>query len=91
MNKTEFLNAVAEKADLSKLDTKKAFEAFIETISEGLAAGDRISIVGFGTFSVTERAARKGINPKTQQTIEIPARKTVKFKAGSELAEKVKD
>jgi DNA-binding protein HU-beta len=90
MNKTEFVNAVAEKAGLSKVDAKKAVDAFIDTVSEGLAGGDRISIIGFGTFSVTEKAARKGINPKTQQTIEISARKTAKFKAGSELAEKVK-
>jgi DNA-binding protein HU-beta len=90
MNKTEFVNAVAEKAGLSKIDAKKAIEAFIDTVTEGLAAGDRIAIVGFGTFSVADKAARKGINPKTQQTIEIPARKTAKFKPGSELAEKVK-
>jgi len=87
MNKTELINAISEKAGLSKADSKKALDAFIETVSEELKSGGKIALVGFGTYSVTEKAARKGINPRTKETIDIPAKKVVKFKAGSELAE----
>ncbi|MDH6312930.1 DNA-binding protein HU-beta [Parabacteroides sp. PFB2-10] len=90
MNKTEFINAVSEKAGLSKVDAKKAVEAFVETVSNELKAGGKVALLGFGSFSVTEKAARKGVNPKTKQPINIPARKTVKFKAGSELSDIVK-
>ncbi|CAK7059861.1 HU family DNA-binding protein [Parabacteroides sp. APC149_11_2_Y6] len=90
MNKTEFINAVSEKAGLSKVDAKKAVEAFVETVGEEMKAGGKVALLGFGTFSVTEKAARKGVNPKTKATIEIPARKAVKFKPGAELAEIVK-
>ncbi|MDU1905577.1 MAG: HU family DNA-binding protein [Dysgonomonas sp.] len=87
MNKTELINAISEKAGLSKADSKKALDAFIETVGEELKKGGKISLVGFGTYSVTEKAARKGINPRTKQTIDIPAKKVVKFKAGAELAD----
>ncbi len=87
MNKTDFINAVSEKSGLSKVDTKKAVDAFVETVSNVLKEGDKLSLLGFGTFSVTEKAARKGVNPKTKEPIEIAARKTVKFKAGAELNE----
>ncbi|MCD8043045.1 MAG: HU family DNA-binding protein [Tannerellaceae bacterium] len=90
MNKTEFISAVAEKAGLSKVDAKKAVEAFVETVSDELKAGGKVALLGFGSFSVAEKAARKGVNPKTQQPIDIPARKAVKFKAGAELADLVK-
>ncbi|MDH6343789.1 DNA-binding protein HU-beta [Parabacteroides sp. PFB2-12] len=90
MNKTEFINAVSEKAGLSKVDAKKAVEAFVETVSNELKAGGKVALLGFGSFSVAEKAARKGVNPKTKQPIDIPARKTVKFKAGSELSDIVK-
>lgn len=90
MNKTEFINAVSEKAGLSKVDAKKAVEAFVETVGEEMKAGGKVALLGFGTFSVTEKAARKGVNPKTKATIEIPARKAVKFKPGAELVEIVK-
>ncbi|RHJ93089.1 HU family DNA-binding protein [Parabacteroides bouchesdurhonensis] len=90
MNKTEFINAVSEKSGLSKVDAKKAVEAFVSTVSSELKAGGKVALLGFGSFSVTEKAARKGVNPKTKATIEIPARKSVKFKAGAELAELVK-
>lgn len=90
MNKTEFINAVSEKAGLSKADSKKAVEAFIDTVSNELKAGGKVALLGFGSFSITEKSARKGVNPKTKQPIDIPARKTVKFKAGSELNEVVK-
>ena len=90
MNKTEFISAVAEKAGLTKMDAKKAVEAYAEVISEALNAGDKVALLGFGTFSVTEKGERQGINPKTKETITIAARKAVKFKAGSELATAVK-
>ena len=90
MNKTEFISAVSEKSGLSKTDAKKAVEAFVETVSQELKAGGKVALLGFGSFSVAEKAARKGVNPKTTQPIEIAARKSVKFKAGAELADQVK-
>lgn len=88
MNKTQLVDAVAAKAGLTKVDAKKAVDAFVDVISETVA-GDKIALVGFGTFSVQERPARKGKNPRTGEVIEIAAKKTVKFKAGSELTDKV--
>lgn len=90
MNKTEFINAVAEKSGLSKVDAMKAVEAFVETVSSELKEGGKVALLGFGSFSVAEKSARKGVNPKTKQPIEIPARKSVKFKAGAELTEIIK-
>ena len=90
MNKTEFINAVAEKSGLSKVDAKKAVEAFVETVSSELKEGGKVALLGFGSFSVAEKSASKGVNPKTKQPIEIPARKSVKFKAGAELTEIIK-
>lgn len=90
MNKTEFINAVAEKSGLSKVDAKKAVEVFVETVSSELKEGGKVALLGFGSFSVAEKSARKGVNPKTKQPIEIPARKSVKFKAGAELTEIIK-
>ena len=90
MNKTEFISAVSEKSGLSKADAKKAVEAFVETVSQELKAGGKVALLGFGSFSVAEKSARKGVNPKTKQTIEIAARKAVKFKAGAELNDKIK-
>ena len=90
MNKTEFINAVAEKSGLSKVDAKKAVEAFVETVSSELKEGGKVALLGFGSFSVAEKSALKGVNPKTKQPIEIPARKSVKFKAGAELTEIIK-
>lgn len=90
MNKTEFINAVAEKSGLSKVDAKKAVEAFVETVSSELKEGGKVALLGFGSFSVAEKSARKGVNPKTKQPIEIPASKSVKFKAGAELTEIIK-
>ena len=89
MNKTEFITAVAEKAGLSKADAKKAVDAFVETVSDEMKAGGKIALLGFGSFSISERGERKGVNPATKQTITIPARKAIKFKAGAELNEKV--
>lgn len=90
MNKTELVNAIAEKAEISKADAKKALDAFVDTVTDVLKEGDKIALVGFGTFSVSEKAARKGVNPATGATIEIAAKKVAKFKPGAELAEAVK-
>lgn len=85
MNKTQLIDAIAEKAGLTKADSKKALEAFIATVGESLKDGDKVALVGFGSFSVSERSARNGRNPQTGKIIEIPAKKVVKFKAGAEL------
>ncbi|MBO5249291.1 MAG: HU family DNA-binding protein [Muribaculaceae bacterium] len=90
MNKTELINAIAEKANLTKVDAKAALDACLEAVGEALVKNDKVTLIGFGTFSVAEKGARTGINPKTKAKIEIPARKAVKFKAGAELSEKVK-
>lgn len=86
MNKTELVNAIAEKAGLTKVDAKNALDATLTAITDALKNDDKVALVGFGTFSVTEKAARTGINPRTKEKIEIPARKVVKFKAGADLA-----
>lgn len=90
MNKTELINAIAEKAGLTKVDAKSALDAAVEAVTEALAQGDKVSLVGFGTFSVVEKGERSGINPRTKETITIAARKTVKFKQGAELTDAVK-
>ena len=85
MNKTEFIARVAEVAELTKVDARKAVEAFASVVAEELQKGEKISLLGFGTFSVNEKPARQGINPLTKAKIQIPARKAVKFKAGAVL------
>lgn len=85
MNKTEFIAAIAEKAELTKVDTKKAVDAGIEVIREQMKKGEKVAILGFGTFSVTQRAAREGVNPQTGKKMKIAARKVVRFKAGAGL------
>ena len=75
MNKTEFITSVAEKSGLSKTDAKKAVDAFIETVSDEMKTGGKVSLLGFGSFSISERGERKGVNPATKQTITIPAAK----------------
>ena len=87
MNKSELINALAEKTSFSKKDAEKALNAFVETINGALAKGEKVQLIGFGTFSVNERPAREGINPATKQKIQIAAKKVAKFKAGAELAE----
>lgn len=89
MNKTDLVNAIAEKANLTKTDAKNALDACLDTIAEAMANNDKVALIGFGTFAVTEKGARTGINPRTKETIEIAARKVVKFKPGNELANKV--
>ena len=85
MTKAELVAKVAEKAEISKKDAEKALSAVIDTITETLEKGDKIQLVGFGTFEVRERAARKGINPQTNKAIKIKATKVPAFKAGSAL------
>ncbi len=85
MNKTELIEKIADCSGLSKADSKKALEATLNAIKDALVAGDKVSLVGFGTFSVNERPAREGINPSTMAKIQIAAKKVAKFKAGAEL------
>ena len=82
MNKTELVAAMAEQTNLSKKDAEAALKAFIDVVSEELKKGEKVQLVGFGTFEVSERAAREGRNPQTGETMEIKASKTPKFKAG---------
>lgn len=89
MNKADLISAVAAEAGLSKVDAK-AVEAFVSTVTKALQEGDKVSLIGFGTFSVAERSARTGINPSTKATITIPAKKVTKFKPGAELADAIK-
>lgn len=89
MNKAELIDSIASESGLSKADAKKALDGFISTTTEALKKGDRISLVGFGSFSVSERSARTGRNPQTGKEIKIPAKKVVKFKSGSELSDTV--
>lgn len=89
MNKADLINAIANGAGLSKVDARKALDATLDAIKGALADGDKVSLIGFGTFSVAERSARQGINPKTKQAIQIAAKKVAKFKAGADLADAV--
>ncbi len=85
MNKTELIAAMAEKAELNKKDSEKALKAFIEVVADALKAGDKVQVVGFGTFEVSERGEREGRNPQTGETMVIKASKNPKFKAGKAL------
>ena len=85
MNKSELTAKIAEGAGLSKVDAKKALEAALEAIGAAVKSGEKVALIGFGTFSVAKRDARKGINPLTKKAINIPAKKVVKFKAGADL------
>jgi DNA-binding protein HU-beta len=86
MNKTELVEKIAAGAGLSKVDSKKALDATLAAIKDALKKGDKVALVGFGTFSVAKRPAREGINPATKAKIKIAAKKVAKFKAGAELA-----
>ncbi|MFE7083738.1 HU family DNA-binding protein [Priestia megaterium] len=90
MNKVELINAVTSKTELTKQDAKKAIDALLETISMTLAKGEKVQLVGFGTFEVRERAERTGRNPQTGEEMKIPATKVPGFKVGKELKEAVK-
>ncbi|MBQ9356785.1 MAG: HU family DNA-binding protein [Prevotella sp.] len=87
MNKTELVEKIAAGAGITKVDAKKALDAAVAAVKEALIAGDKVSLVGFGTFAVNERPAREGINPSTKAKIQIAAKKVAKFKAGAELAD----
>ncbi len=87
MNKSDLIDAIAAKAGLTKIDAKKALEATVDAVTETLKAGGRVSLVGFGSFSVSERGARMGRNPQTGKEIKIAAKKVARFKAGGELAD----
>ncbi|MCB9223275.1 MAG: HU family DNA-binding protein [Crocinitomicaceae bacterium] len=89
MNKSELVDAIASKSGLSKADSKRALEGFIAATETALKKGDKISLVGFGSFSISKRAARTGRNPQTGKEIKISAKKVVKFKAGADLSKKV--
>ena len=90
MNKAELIDAIANEAKITKADAQRALDGLIDATTKALKKGDRVALVGFGSFSVSKRAARTGRNPQTGATIKIAAKKVVKFKAGAELAAKVK-
>lgn len=89
MNKQELIEAIAEKSHTSKSDSKKMLDAFLETVTETLAHGDSVQLIGFGTFKSTERNARSGRNPRTGETVTIPAKRVPAFTAGNALKEAV--
>jgi DNA-binding protein HU-beta len=89
MNKTELVQAIAENADLTKVQAKAALDAALGAVEGALKKGDKVALIGFGTFQVVKKDARQGINPMTKAKIKIPAKKVVKFKAGADLAKKV--
>ena len=89
MNRTELVDAIAVKADISKKDAEAALKAFVDVVGQELAKGNKIQLVGFGTFEVSERAARTGRNPQTGKEMKIPASKAPKFKAGKALKDVV--
>ncbi len=89
MNKTELVSAIAEKADISKKDAEKALKAFEEIVTDELADGGKVQLVGFGTFDVSQRAAREGRNPQTGEAMSIPASKAPRFKVGKALKDAV--
>ena len=91
MNKLELVSAMADKTGLSKKDAEAALKAFTDVVAEELKKGEKIQLVGFGTFEVSERAARTGLNPRTKETIEIAASKAPKFKAGKALKDLVNE
>lgn len=90
MNKTDLVNAIANEAKLTKVQAKAALEATIGAVEKALAKGDKVALIGFGSFAVVKKGKRKGVNPATKEKITIPAKKVVKFKAGAGLAAKVK-
>ena len=91
MNKTELVAAVAEQADISKKDAEKALKAFVDVVTEEMKKGEKVQLVGFGTFEVSERAAREGRNPQTGKTMKIEACKAPKFKAGKALKDFIRE
>lgn len=90
MNKAELVDAIASEAKITKADAQRALDGLIDATTKALKKGDRVALVGFGSFSISKRAARTGRNPQTGKAIKIAAKKVVKFKAGADLASKVK-
>ena len=90
MNKAQLVDAIASEAKLTKADAAKALDGFVNATTKSLKKGERIALVGFGSFSIAKRAARTGRNPQTGKAIQIKAKKVVKFKAGADLADKVR-
>jgi DNA-binding protein HU-beta len=90
MNKTTLIDAIATQASLSKTDARKFLDAFVDVTSTSLVSGDKVTLIGLGTFSVIERSARIGRNPITGETINVPSKKAVKFKPGLQLRDKIK-
>ena len=91
MNKTELIDKIAAGAGISKVNAKKALDATTVAIKDALVAGDKVQLVGFGTFAVKEQPAREGINPATKEKIAIPAKKVAKFKAGADLVDAINE
>lgn len=89
MNKADLVNSISEKTGLTKSKTSEVVDALVSSITESLKNGEKVTLVGFGTFATTKKEARKGRNPKTGETIEIPSKTVAKFKAGSELSKSV--
>lgn len=89
MNKAQLIDAISEKAGLTKADAKKALDAFVESTTDALKNGDRVALIGFGSFAVSTRSARTGRNPQSGAPIEIPEKKVVKFKPGAELTDTI--
>ena len=89
MNKAELVSAIAEKTELKKVEAEKAVKAFVDVVTEELKKGGKVQLVGFGTFEVSQRAAREGRNPQTKKTIKIPASNAAKFKAGKALKDAI--
>ena len=89
MNKAELITSMAEKSQLTKKDAESALKAFIDSVQEALENGDKVQLIGFGTFETRERAAREGRNPRTKETITIPASTVPVFKAGKDFKDKV--
>ncbi|OFX24342.1 MAG: DNA-binding protein [Bacteroidetes bacterium GWA2_31_9] len=90
MNKAQLVDAIAKDSKLTKADAKKALDSFVKTTTEALTKGERIALVGFGSFTVASRGARTGRNPQTGKEIKIPAKKVVRFKAGADLTGTIK-
>jgi DNA-binding protein HU-beta len=89
MNKAELISKIADDAEITKTQANAALDSFVEAVTKSLKSGGKVTLVGFGTFSVTKRAARNGRNPQTGQVIKIKAKKVAKFKAGKELSAKI--
>lgn len=90
MNKAELIEAIAKESKITKADAKRSIDAFMTVVGNSLKKGEKVTLIGFGTFSVYERKAREGRNPRTGKAIKIAAKKVVKFKAGADLSGKVK-